>query len=361
MRMEHPRLSIIVPVYNTAVFLPRCLESVIGQTYRNIEIICVDDGSTDDSLAVLQQYAAQDSRIKVLHQENAGVSAARNAGLATATGELVTFVDGDDWLEPDCYERATAAMTGEVDLVCFGMSIDGDIDAVSRREKEDYYRIRYAGVLECGMMEILSTDASSSNKVYRKRLLEQWHLRYVEGMAYGEDAAFYVCYAVIVRKTCYLPEKLYHYVQHDTSAMAVSSRKNERCIDHLLIVRHVLSFFRLLRLPANCLNLPDMVFTKFYTFAAVHTPPEMRGEVDKEAYLIGKEFKALGNVRSSFIRALLAEKQGGLERLCHWYTDNRECFGICGRSLYSITYEKNCNIYRLLGRVVKTVPMAEPT
>ena len=102
--MNRPVISIIVPVYNVAPFLSRCLDSLVGQTYENLEIICVDDGSTDGSAAILDACAAKDSRIKVIHQENAGVSVARNRGLDAATGEFVTFVDADDWLEPDADE-----------------------------------------------------------------------------------------------------------------------------------------------------------------------------------------------------------------------------------------------------------------
>ena len=124
-----PLLSVVVPVYNAAKFLPHCLDSLCGQTYRNLEIVCVNDGSTDDSLAVLKKYASRDTRIKVIRQENAGVSAARNRGLDAATGELVTFVDADDWLEPNTYETAVQAFCAGVDMVCFGCVVDGASDA----------------------------------------------------------------------------------------------------------------------------------------------------------------------------------------------------------------------------------------
>ena len=97
-------ISIIVPVYNTEAYLPQCIESLICQTYKDIEIILVDDGSTDDSLRICDGYQKKDVRIKVLHQKNAGVVNARKAGLYMAAGEYIAFVDGDDWVEPDMYE-----------------------------------------------------------------------------------------------------------------------------------------------------------------------------------------------------------------------------------------------------------------
>lgn len=95
------RVSIIIPIYNAERFLDRCLGSILGQTYENIEVIAVNDGSRDGSLAVLNAYAEQDRRIHIVSQENAGVSTARNAGLANASGDFILFVDADDWIEPD--------------------------------------------------------------------------------------------------------------------------------------------------------------------------------------------------------------------------------------------------------------------
>lgn len=93
-----PKISVIVPVYNTEDYLPRCIESILKQTYQNIEIILVDDGSTDASLHVCEKYAREDSRIVTIQQENKGNNAARKAGLAACTGEYITFVDSDDWI-----------------------------------------------------------------------------------------------------------------------------------------------------------------------------------------------------------------------------------------------------------------------
>ena len=95
------KLSIIVPVYNVEKYLPKCLDSLVNQTYKDIEIICVNDGSSDNSLQVLNEYASQDNRIKVINQENLGVSTARNIGIDNATGDYILFVDADDWLELD--------------------------------------------------------------------------------------------------------------------------------------------------------------------------------------------------------------------------------------------------------------------
>lgn len=114
-------LTVIVPVYKVEKYLRRCLDSIVNQTYKNLEIILVDDGSPDNCPAICDEYAKKDSRIKVIHQKNKGLSGARNAGLDVATGDYIAFVDSDDWLELDAYEVTIQKMNKEkLDLVAFG-------------------------------------------------------------------------------------------------------------------------------------------------------------------------------------------------------------------------------------------------
>ena len=114
-------ISVIVPVYNVEAWLPRCIDSILAQTYRNLEILLVDDGSRDASGRICDEYAAQDERIRVFHKENGGQSSARNLALDKAVGDYVTFVDSDDWLEPDAYEpMLELARQENVKLVCAG-------------------------------------------------------------------------------------------------------------------------------------------------------------------------------------------------------------------------------------------------
>lgn len=114
-----PKLSVVIPVYNVELYLRQCLDSVVNQTYRNLEILLIDDGSPDTCGAICDAYAARDGRIRVLHKQNVGVSAARNDGIRLAAGEWITFVDPDDWLDLDYYEKMFAAMPAEpVDVLC---------------------------------------------------------------------------------------------------------------------------------------------------------------------------------------------------------------------------------------------------
>lgn len=125
------RVSVVVPVYNVAPYLRQCLDSLVGQTLREIEIICVDDGSTDGSGAILDEYAEKDPRVKAIHQPNAGAGAARNAGLARATGEYLFFCDPDDWCAPDLLaQMADCARSVSADVVLAGYT---KVDAASGR------------------------------------------------------------------------------------------------------------------------------------------------------------------------------------------------------------------------------------
>ena len=101
-----PYVSVIIPVYNTAPYLRQCLDSVCKQTLQNIEIICINDGSTDNSAEILQQYEEKDSRVCVITQENKGIAVARNIGLQYARGQYIGFVDSDDWIEPNMFALA---------------------------------------------------------------------------------------------------------------------------------------------------------------------------------------------------------------------------------------------------------------
>jgi len=116
-----PKLSVIVPCYNGEAFVSRAVDSALAQTYENLEIILVDDGSTDGSPAICDAYAAADARVQVIHQKNAGLSAARNAGMAVATGEYIAFLDADDYLVPEAYEKLLGAMAEHhADCACCG-------------------------------------------------------------------------------------------------------------------------------------------------------------------------------------------------------------------------------------------------
>ena len=115
--MGQKKISVIVPAYNMEKYIERCLDSLIGQTYHNLEIIVVDDGSNDQTGILCDRYAKKDPRILVVHQENQGVSQARNVGLSRATGDYIGFMDSDDYIDPNMYQSMQSRMTDDIDVV----------------------------------------------------------------------------------------------------------------------------------------------------------------------------------------------------------------------------------------------------
>ena len=159
--MDKPiTISVTVPVHNTAPYLQQCLDSLLAQTYPHLEIICVDDGSTDNSRQILNDYAARDSRIKVFHQDAQGVSAARNTALLHSNGDFVTSPDSDHYITPDTYKKAVACIDDDVDWVSYGIELV-DVHGRQLPDAEGYYATRYKGTLDCtpeiaNQMKVLS-------------------------------------------------------------------------------------------------------------------------------------------------------------------------------------------------------------
>ena len=179
------KISIIVPIYNIEKYLPRCLDSILAQTYKNLEVILVDDGSVDNSGMIADKYARKDQRIKVIHQVNQGVSVARNTGIDLATGDYIGFVDGDDYIEPDMYEILMRIIDEQqVDIAHCGYQM------VYPSKTEYYYNTKKKIKMnrEEGVLELLrgrKVEPGLWNKLYNAKLFDQ--VRLPAGIAETED------------------------------------------------------------------------------------------------------------------------------------------------------------------------------
>ena len=182
------KISIIVPVYNVEKYLPKCLESLIHQTLKDIEIICINDGSTDNSLSILKDYAKNDSRIRIINKENGGISAARNSGINAAMGDFLSFIDSDDWIDLDFFEKLyLAAKKYSADIAAAG------IIRISGRRKR---------VLLDFKKEIVTDDTNEKfrlcdipdksytcNKIYRTSKIKDLNILFKDNIIY-EDIIF---------------------------------------------------------------------------------------------------------------------------------------------------------------------------
>ena len=217
--MEQPLISIIVPVYNAEPYLDNCLDSIAAQTWGNLEVWLVDDGSTDASPALCDARAAADSRFHVLHQANAGVSAARNAALERATGQYLQFVDGDDYLPSTATERLvrTAGATG-ADLVI------GRFWRVAGTRKALQGHIRRDGVFTRREFaeEMLKAPANFYygvlwNKLYRTALIRDNGVLCREELNWSEDFLFNLEYIRYAHRFCAVDTPVYYYVKNEKS------------------------------------------------------------------------------------------------------------------------------------------------
>lgn len=203
-------ISVIVPVYNVEALLPRCLDSILAQTYRNLEIILVDDGTKDASDKICDEYAAKDSRIRVIHKENGGLSSARNAGIDIARGEYFGFVDSDDWIEPEMYETMLAlAQKQGVKLVCAGRyDTDGNQEGKTVGlcpQKEEVI----TGMELLGRVFVWDNiDSAAWDKLYHRSLFED--IRYPHGLI-NEDVAIFYKLAEKVDRAAMCNRPFYNY------------------------------------------------------------------------------------------------------------------------------------------------------
>ena len=240
-------LSIVVPIYNMEPFLSRCIDSILAQTFGDFEIICVNDGSTDASQKIIDDYAAKDGRIKIITKENGGQTSARKAGVRAAMGDFIGFVDADDWIDPFMYERLYGvAVENGVDFVNSDYCQEGNYTAVSRDAVEGgiYKGEEMQGLRNNMILHLQKRDKGLSGalctKLFRREILQQIIVRIPNEIMVSEDKVTMISYLLECDSAVVLHESYYHYVIHEDSML------NKVKPDYLLNVHHLYKYFRLL-------------------------------------------------------------------------------------------------------------------
>lgn len=225
--MYTPKISIIVPVYKVEQYLPKCINSILAQTFQDWELILVDDGSPDNSGKICDEYALKDSRIRVFHKENGGVSSARNLGVDNAKGEWITFIDSDDYIQPGFLEGlyAPIAQGEDLDFVHGGCVNVKNEEFVSINQSYEYYIGDDKNIL------LQKLRGLPFSKLFRLENVKHWSdglpLRFDEKMKIAEDMAFTLDYALCVCRFALVPEKGYCY-RIDNMQSATKSNKVEK-------------------------------------------------------------------------------------------------------------------------------------
>ncbi|MDY5570330.1 MAG: glycosyltransferase [Candidatus Cryptobacteroides sp.] len=209
--MSNPKISVIIPVYNAESTLRRCVDSVLVQTFTDFECLLIDDGSKDRSGEICDEYARKDSRVKVFHKENGGVSSARNVGLDNARGEWITFVDSDDWIDVHSIMNYQIAVDNDVDMVIQGYVIE------NASSENSYFGIDYTGTVS-DVITHLDKDNYLGfvwNKLFNHNLLVTSSLKFDETMSFQEDFLYSLDYMTLCRRIRSISFSGYHYYMPD--------------------------------------------------------------------------------------------------------------------------------------------------
>lgn len=228
-----PLISVIVPIYNSERFLAQCIDSIVNQTYKNIEIILVDDGSTDSSGRVCDLYKEKDSRIQVIHKENGGVVSARKAGLQIATGVYTTAVDSDDWIDNDMYEKLVEILQKtKAQIVTSGAYVEYEYSSMKRYDnlEEGVYDIQNAQFLRNNLMIDMDTGEyrlymAIWNKLIQREIFSKCYCEIDDHASWAEDMSSVIASILSSDRIAISHEAFYHYRQVDQSN-SHSSRKS---------------------------------------------------------------------------------------------------------------------------------------
>lgn len=209
-----PKISVIVPVYNTEKYLRRCVDSILAQTFSDFELLLVDDGSTDSSPAICDEYANLDSRVRVFHKENGGVSSARNLALDNAEGEWITFADSDDWTYPTWLYNFMIKDLERYDLVCQGIYLDNKANTENGYQQSLKTMLSYRGN-KIFIPKILTDSGNlgyTVNKIFRNDIISQNRLKFDTRFYFQEDEIFILHYLSFTRRNILcIPKIGYHY------------------------------------------------------------------------------------------------------------------------------------------------------
>lgn len=335
-----PKISVIIPVYNVEKYLPQCLDSITQQTFKDIEIICINDGSLDNSPAILEEYSNKDSRIKIINQQNKGLSEARNTGINEAKGEYISFVDSDDYIEINTYEKIAKYLDSKTELICFGTNIIGDNNIPNLSSQIKYYKIKYSGLKKLNDQILLNTNADVWNKIFKTSIIKDNKLNFPKGVQY-ESVPFYWQYTSFCTNAYFIKDKLYNYRRRNNSIMEKTFKKEFKGVfDHLSVMEIILNFW----VTHNLITKKQKTFEKLFEQYVYLTLAFSKENEHEKAILLAKQIleKEKLKYKSPKIKALL---KGDIKKII----DRRTL----AQKIFSIKNNKNYKILNILGLKIK--------
>lgn len=232
--MSIPLVSIIIPVFNAERYLTKCLKSIIKQSYEHIEILVINDGSSDNSLSIINEFSRKDPRIHILSKKNSGPSETRNLGLEHATGEFISFVDADDWIHENMIEQMVFEMSRRrSDLViCEVLQFDCQNDNYTPRRTFKLSELDQHASYDALMSRFISGefDFANWNKLYKRAIIEENRIRFQADLRIGEDFIFNLIYLNHVSRHTLVYAPMYNYRIHENSLF--HGNRRERWVEH---------------------------------------------------------------------------------------------------------------------------------
>jgi glycosyltransferase involved in cell wall biosynthesis len=227
-----PIFSVIIPIFNSELFLKRCLDSVLAQTFNDYEIICVDDGSTDNSADILIKYRLKDKRIKVITQKNMGQGEARNVALKQAQGEYIYFLDSDDWIDSTLFQSALSIFKeNNTDLFCFNTEVCGDETLKLFKRAKKYSQLALSGFLPFSNSMKDITNVYLWNKIFKRDLITKYDIQFPTELCY-EDIAFTKMYFLVSETVYFDMRRFHHYTIRKDSLMGKNFKSEKIALDH---------------------------------------------------------------------------------------------------------------------------------
>ena len=234
------KISVVIPVYNAEKYLEKCLDSVENQTLKDIEIVCVNDGSKDNSLEILKRHAEKDDRIKIINQENSGVSVARNNGIRKAEGEYVTFVDSDDYIDDCTYKSCMSIVLQErPDVFIYSYRTDEKEEVPQNIDisKCNYYNNNDF------MSAYNNSHPAVWDKIFKKEFLLKNNIFFKEDVSFAEDYAFTLMALARAKKIMDCPNKFYFYKTDNENSIVHSIKKQKRLESDIKVNKYLLQDF----------------------------------------------------------------------------------------------------------------------
>lgn len=285
--MTKPAISIIVPIWNTEKYLRRCLTSLVNQTKKDIEIVCVNDGSPDNSLDIIKEFTAKDARVKLVDQKNQGVAVARNVGLKHATGKYIMWCDSDDeYVLNMCEKMFNAIEIQKVDLVVCAINVINDnVDSKLAGDIEEYVKLKFSGKHTVDWNLIVHTDVSLPSKIMKKSLIDKYDMHFPAGLHF-EDAYFFDQYFMASKTVYYMDDKLYFYHRNNDSIMSRSFKKSTISLDYMQIIPKTYAYLKKNDLLNKYNDFFWHRFIQYYAFSYDNAPSSKKLYV----YNWGKSF-----------------------------------------------------------------------